>query len=158
MIWIKDNDNRFLYTNDVIREKLLLTDCYKYPIGKTGTDIALDIRARGIQYTAGEVCLKSDDITKEKGKPCMFLEDFVIDGKPMFLLVHKAPRYEDGEVIGTVGIGRIITDIITEHMEILVAYRDKDWKRFEDLFEKHVNMHYFSLTNDSKLIRVKKNI
>jgi PAS domain-containing protein len=158
MIWIKDKGNRFLYTNKIIRKELLLTDDYKYPIGKNGVDIALDIRKRGIEYTAGEVCGKSDDITMNKEKPCMFLEDFVIDGKEMFLLVHKKPIYENGKIVGTVGVGRIVTDIVNEHKEILCAYKAKNWKRFERLLEEHVNKYYFSFNNDSKLIDVKKGL
>lgn len=154
MIWIKDMDNRFLYTNQVIREKLLLTDDTRYPIGKTGVEIALDLKGKGITYSAGSICLKSDDITKEKNESCLFLEDFVINGKKMYLLVHKKPIYKEGKMVGTVGTGRVVTDQVEEHKELWDLYKNGELKQFEELFEKHVNKYYFTDVPESKLIKI----
>jgi len=154
MVWIKDMDNRFVYTNETIRKKLLLTNDHKYPIGKTGVEIAQDLIAKGINYGAGYICGKSDDITKEKDKACLFLEDFIVGGKKMYLLVHKKPIYKNDKMVGTVGTGRIVTDQVEEHKELWDLYKKGNLKEFEELFEEHVNKYYFTEEPESKLIQV----
>ena len=62
-------------------------------------------------HTFGELCQDSDAITLERGAESVFEEFGNIKGKLTYLEVHKAPFLnEEGNVIGTVGSARDITE------------------------------------------------
>ena len=64
-------------------------------------------------HTFGEVCGNSDLVVLENLKKERFLEWGLINGKEVYLEVYKAPFYRDGEVIGTVGTSRDVTEWYT---------------------------------------------
>ena len=110
MIWAKDIDNRYLFANKAICNNLLMCDSDVEPLGKNDLYFANRERERGHNHTFGEVCLNTDDIVKETGKAGRFFEDGLVRGKYMMLDVHKAPMFDaDGNIIGTVGAGRDVT-------------------------------------------------
>lgn len=159
LFWVKDKDNRFIITNKALREKLLLTTDPKYPLGKTGEEIADEIISRGIEYNAGRVCSLTDEMTKQAGKPCTFLEDFMVDNKPLYLVVHKSPFYHESEgMAGTIGIGRDVTSEVLEHKELAgllkccTTCKDANACDFKESFENHCNANYISEHIGAKLI------
>ncbi len=115
MLWAKDLQGRFIFTNKAICERLLGAKDVNEPIGKD--DLFFAKRLRNLHpenpewHNFGEACLDSDKITLQAQKPMRFEEYGNVMGKFMFLDVHKAPlRDENGKIIGTVGSARDITE------------------------------------------------
>ena len=113
LIWAKDMDNKFLFANKAICERLLKCDSTEDPIQKTDLFFASRERLTGQRHTFGEICINSDEVVKETKKAGRFLEDGLVRGEYLALDVHKAPFYApDGRMIGTVGAGRVVTEDI----------------------------------------------
>ena len=115
MIWAKDLESRYLFTNKAICEQLLNAGDTAEPVGKNDMFFAQRERHRHVDnpqwHTFGELCQDSDAITLERGRPSVFEEFGNIKGKLLFLDVHKAPFLDEhGVVIGTVGSARDITE------------------------------------------------
>ncbi len=110
MIWAKDMDNRYLFANRALCNKLLMCKSPEAVVGKNDTYFAELERANGQRHTFGEVCEDSDEIVKKNKKACRFVEDGHVRGQYLVLDVHKAPLFDDsGKLTGTVGCGRDIT-------------------------------------------------
>jgi diguanylate cyclase (GGDEF)-like protein/PAS domain S-box-containing protein len=125
MIWAKDLNKRFLFANKAICNQLLNARDTDEPIGKD--DMFFAMRERNSHpdnpgwHTFGELCQDSDTITLQCGKPSQFDEYGNVQGKFLFLDVHKAPFINDkGEVIGVVGSGRDVTQqkVIEEKLRL----------------------------------------
>ncbi len=115
MLWAKDLDNRFIFTNKAICENLLNALDTSEPIGKD--DMFFALRSRNSHpdnpdwFTFGELCVNSDEITKKEMTHKQFDEYGNVNGKFLYLDVHKAPLYNDkNELIGVVGSARDITE------------------------------------------------
>ncbi|WP_136799321.1 PAS domain S-box protein [Desulfosediminicola ganghwensis] len=110
MIWAKDTDNKYLFANKAICDDLLKCTHTHAPHGKTDIYFAKRERERGHIHTFGEKCINSDDVVKSTRESARFLEDGYIRGKYIMLDVNKAPMFDlEGNVIGTVGTGRNVT-------------------------------------------------
>ena len=110
MIWAKDMDNRYLFANRALCERLLMCTDPEAVVGKNDLYFAECERAKGQRHTFGEVCENSDEIVKSRQTAMRFVEDGLVRGQYLILDVHKAPLLdEDGTMIGTVGCGRDIT-------------------------------------------------
>ena len=110
LIWAKDLDDNYLFANKTICEKLLMCSDNREPIGKNDIYFAEKERQRGHIHTFGEICVDSDKLVKQTGTPGRYLEDGLVRGKYLVLDVHKAPLFNSsGELIGTVGAGRDVT-------------------------------------------------
>ncbi len=115
MLWAKDLQGRFIFTNKAICERLLGAKDVNEPIGKD--DLYFAKRLQNLHpenpewHNFSEACLDSDKITLQAQKPMRFKEFGNVMGKFMFLDVYKAPlRDESGKIIGTVGSARDITE------------------------------------------------
>ena len=110
MLWAKDLEDRYLFANRVIRERLLMCRPGESPIGKTDLFFAERERCEGHEHTFGEICVNSDQVVKRNRRAGRFLEDGLVRGVYLALEVHKAPLFDDdGNLIGTVGAGRDVT-------------------------------------------------
>ena len=110
LIWSKDLEDRFLFVNQAMCDKLIMCDSPDKALGKTDMFFAEQQRNAGYEHTFGEICVDSDAIIKRNRAPGRFLEDGLVSNKYFVLDVHKAPFLnEDGEMIGTVGCGRDVT-------------------------------------------------
>ena len=116
MIWAKDLERRFIFTNRAVCRDLLNARDTDEPVGRT--DMFFATRERESRpddpqwHTFGEICIDSDKVIMESRKPAQFDEFGNVKGKFLFLDVHKAPLFdENGKMIGTVGSGRDITEI-----------------------------------------------
>ncbi len=119
LIWAKNLDDRYLFANKAICEKLLQCEPGESPLGKTDLFFAERERAKGHQHTFGEICLNSDEVVKSSKQQGKFLEDGLVRGKYLALDVHKAPMFnEEGHLIGTVGAGRDVTVDISTRNEL----------------------------------------
>jgi len=116
MIWAKDLNNRYIFTNKALCDNLLHANDTAEPIGKTDMFFADRERAEYPDdpqwHTFGEVCRDSDSITLERGEPGQFDEFGNVRGKFLCLDVHKAPMLDaNGEVAGVVGSARDVTEL-----------------------------------------------
>ncbi|MCD4729397.1 MAG: PAS domain S-box protein, partial [Bacteroidales bacterium] len=114
MIWAKDLNKKYIFTNKTFCEKLLVAKNTEEPIGKSDMYFARREREKYPDnpnwHTFGEICAVSDDIVIESGKPARFDEYGNIKGEFLFLDVFKAPLWdENGNMIGTVGSARDVT-------------------------------------------------
>ena len=114
MIWAKDTDKRYLFANKAVCEQLLMATDTDEPIGKDDLFFAMRARAshpdNPLWHTFGELCQDSDAITLQRGCASQFDEFGNVQGKPLYLDVHKAPLIgEGGEPIGVVGSARDVT-------------------------------------------------
>jgi len=135
MIWAKDLENRYLFANKTMCEKLLNARTPDEVVGKTDMYFAARERAAHPEnpeyHTFGELCMDSDEEVKKARKPMQFDEFGNVKGKFMYLDVHKAPLFdENGKMIGTVGSARIVTrekkleEERAQALEELKKYRD----------------------------------
>ena len=110
LLWVKDMEDRFLFINQAMCDKLLMCGSPENAIGKTDMFFAEQERKAGHVHTFGEICVNSDIATKQEKGPGRFLEDGFVRDKKLILDVHKAPLWDEtGEMIGTVGCGRDVT-------------------------------------------------
>ena len=137
LIWAKDLHKRYLFANKAICEKLLGAADTSEPIGKDDLFFARRERESNPEnpawHTFGELCQDSDAITLAANRPSVFEEFGNVRGEFVCLDVHKSPFInEKGEVIGTVGSARDVTEkkrIAAEleehrqHLETLVRER-----------------------------------
>ncbi len=114
LIWAKDLEKRFLFVNRAMCEKLLMARNTDEPVGKTDMFFADRERQRHPDqagwHTFGEICIDSDAVVLANRKPERFDEFGNVQGQFLFLDVYKAPFWDDqGQMIGTVGCGRVVT-------------------------------------------------
>lgn len=115
LLWAKNLNNEFIFTNKAICEKMLNASDTQEPIGKT--DLFFAERERKAHpennqwHTFGEICKDSDNLTIENAAPTQFDEFGYVKGKFLFLDVRKAPLYDEkGVLIGVVGSARDVTE------------------------------------------------
>ncbi|MDY0191729.1 MAG: EAL domain-containing protein [Desulfuromonas sp.] len=114
LIWAKDLDNRYLFTNKANNDNLLFTLTPDEAIGKHHEFFSSRFIAANPElpypYQFGDMCNQSDQKVLSTQKPMQFQESGYIAGKLICLDVYKAPLYDiDGVLIGTVGSARIVT-------------------------------------------------
>jgi len=148
MVWIKDLDNRFIYTNEAIREGLLKCS-EQEAFEKTGEEIASMQQAKGNNYDFSDMCAASDDETIKRGEVCRFLEFGTVNNKFLALQVFKAPVYlTDYEgtkrLIGTMGMGRDLTYDFVDHENISALIKDGDLEKIKTAFIIHKNRDMFT--------------
>ena len=127
MLWIKDLDGRYLYVNQAICDGLLMAKDLKEPIGKN--DIFFALREREAHkdipdwHTFGELCFNSDLEVINSQTAMKFEEYGNIKGKLLYLEVSKSPFYDkDGNMIGTLGVGRDITELKLTQLKLEKQY------------------------------------
>ena len=136
MLWVKDLDGKYLYTNKAICDGLLMAKDTEEPIGKGDVFFALRERETHSDkpnwHTFGELCFNSDQVVIDTDKAMRFEEYGNIKGKLLYLEVYKAPFYDsEGKVLGTVGTGRDITELkniqldLQESLRILEKQREQ---------------------------------
>lgn len=130
LIWAKDLEDRYIFANQAICDRLLKCDRPDEAQGRTDMDFADRERSAGHEHTFGEICINSDAITRKRQQPGRFLEEGSVRGEHLILDVHKAPFWdENGQMIGTVGCGRDVT----REKETEAALRDSE-SRYRALY------------------------
>lgn len=110
MLWFKDVNGKYVYTNKAIRENLLLDE---NPEGRTDLELSYAAKQEygDKEHTFGEVCGDSDKDVLENGyEGKKYVESGKVKGKMLHLEVNKSIVKVDGEIIGVVGSGRDITE------------------------------------------------
>lgn len=114
LIWAKDLQHRYIFTNKANNDTLLFSKTPEEPIGKThdyfsGPEIAAHPDDPN-WYHFSDMCAASDDMTVASEESMRFQEYGFVRGKQVCLDVYKAPFYDlNGNLVGTVGSARIIT-------------------------------------------------
>ncbi|MDP3396143.1 MAG: PAS domain S-box protein [Methanoregula sp.] len=131
MIWAKDLDKRYIFANKAICRNLLNAADNNEPTGKNDMFFAERERTRHADnpawHTFGEICRDTDQITMDAGTPQQFDEYGNVQGKYLFLDVHKAPFIdEQGIMIGTVGSARDVT--VSKQLEEALAESEKSYR------------------------------
>ncbi len=113
-LWAKDINNRFTFVNKTMCDRLLNANSLNEPIGKT--DVFFASREREAHpenpdwHTFGEICADTDTITLQERVPKQFDEFGNIQGKFLFLDVHKSPIWDEkGNLTGLVVTARDVT-------------------------------------------------
>ncbi|ADN09058.1 sensor domain-containing protein [Sulfurimonas autotrophica] len=134
MLWVKDLEGKYIYANKAICNDLLMAKDTQEPIGKG--DIFFALREREAHkeiadwHTFGELCFNSDQLVIDSNKAMKFEEYGNVKGKLMYLEVYKAPFYDkDGNIIGTVGAGRDITQLKKIQFDLENSLEELDTKR-----------------------------
>lgn len=114
LIWAKDVEHRYLFTNKANNEILLLAHTPDEPIEKNHDYFAQRIlngkSHPDSTYQFSELFTTSDEETLASKQPMSFQEIGYILGQMICLDVYKAPLYDvDGELIGTIGSARVVT-------------------------------------------------
>jgi hypothetical protein len=149
MVWMKDTDNKFTYTNNAVCEKIL--KCTKEEaFGKTGYEIAKKNKEKYQNFSYGEVCcaLSNSDIGRESS--CKFIEFGKINNEFIAVQVFKAPltvNLPDGskKIVGTIGMGRDLTYDYEDHEKIHSLINEKKYKEAIEAFKIHRDR--FKITN-----------
>lgn len=112
MMWAKNIDGKYLYANKGILNNLFYGEDFRNIIGKTDVELSEIFKERvgPENHTFGAICGNSDVVVLKNKRRQRFLEWGKINGEDVYLEVYKAPLYKDNEVIGTVGIGRDVTE------------------------------------------------
>jgi len=114
MIWAKDEENRYVFTNKALCEKLLNAADTSEPLGKTFDFFVRRERERHPDdpewHTFGQFTEDVDRHTIGRDDPTAFEESGNVFGQFAYLEIRQA-RFVDerGEVVGTVGCARDIT-------------------------------------------------
>jgi diguanylate cyclase (GGDEF)-like protein/PAS domain S-box-containing protein len=115
MIWAKDLEGRYTFVNMTFCERLLGVSDTAEPVGKTYDEFAQRERDRHPEdpewFTFGQYSLDIHRHTLSRDEPTVYEESGNVRGEYVFLDIHQA-RYKNaqGEVIGTVGSARDITE------------------------------------------------
>jgi len=127
MLWIKDLEGKYLYVNKAICDGLLMAKDINEPIGKD--DVFFALREREAHkdnpnwHTFGELCFNSDIEVIKNNKAMKFEEYGNVKGKLLYLEVNKTPFYDnDGNIIGTLGSGRDITELKITQIKLEKQY------------------------------------
>jgi diguanylate cyclase (GGDEF)-like protein/PAS domain S-box-containing protein len=114
LIWAKDLQHRYLFSNQINNSTLLFPQSPDEPLGKQHDFFAARIIAENPDnpdwYRFSDLCAQSDEETLTSRQPMQFQEYGMVRGELVCLDVYKAPLYDlQGHLIGTVGSARIVT-------------------------------------------------
>jgi len=124
-IWAKDLEQRFLFVNRKMSERLLNCDNPQDAIGKTEAFIIDRNRDHRSGKPIEKVTNFSDNVIKTPKKTVKYIKEGIIRGKYLVLDVLESPIFnEKRKVIGTVGIGRDITKKTEQKIKIHQSKRN----------------------------------
>ncbi len=109
-IWAKDPEQQFLFVNRKMSEKLLNCDDPQDAIGKTEAFFIDWKKDKRSQKPIEKMNDCSEHVTETPEKPVKYLKEGIIRGKYFVMDIHESPVFDEKrQIIGTVGIGRDIT-------------------------------------------------
>ena len=143
MLWFKYIDGTYAFTNKAIRDGLLFDDS---PIGKTDGEMGQIAVSRFGEnnHNFGKYCAGSDDVVIDYGHRKRFIEYGMSGGKPLVLEVYKnVVRNTDREIIGTVGSGRDITEMLFTMFSLAECSIDTKDRRSCEILDKFLGKYLY---------------
>jgi len=108
-IWGKDTRGCFVFLNTACAKKILHSSVEE-ALSRTDEDFEHDALA--------QVCMNTDKIVELSLKTRRFIEHAVYENNNnVWLDTTKSPWFANGELVGTVGIGRDISDIVPDDVK-----------------------------------------
>jgi len=150
LIWVKDMEDRFLFVNKAMCDKLLMCSHPDEVVGKRYMVLSDRERKACYEFLFEEISVNSDAIVKERKAPIRFIEEGVVKDKPIVIDIHKFPWFnDDGEMAGIVGYGRDITQ--EKETERALRESEEKYKKITEYSLTGVFIHQdkrFVLVND----------
>ena len=145
LLWVKDLEGNYIYANQALCDKFLLAKDINEPIGKNDNFFTLreQKKYKNIPnwHTFGGLCQSSDiDVILNK-KPLKIEESANIKGELLILEIYKEPFYNsDGDIIGTIGTARDITDLKKTQEELQKSLKILKEQRKELEYKAHYDL------------------
>jgi len=118
-IWAKDTEQKFLFVNRTMSEKLLNCDNPQDAIGKNEAFFIDWKKDKRSEKSIEKKINSSEHVIKTRQKPVKYLKEIIIRGKYYAIDVNESPIFDENrQIIGTVGIGRDITQQIERRKKI----------------------------------------
>lgn len=112
-IWAKDREQHYLFVNRTMSENLLNCSDPEDAIGKREASFIKLIKARPSLKPDDQTAHQGPSVSEPLDKPLKYLKEGIVNGKYFIMDVHESPIFnEKRQIIGTVGIGRDITEQI----------------------------------------------
>ena len=128
MLWAKDLKGRYIFLNKETATGLLGVPNTESPIGRMESDFCTSVYSLDTETTNIENQEESSDKTETKQKTARFEKVMSVNGQTHELEIRKVPFYDQGgELIGTVAVGRDITD--ERKVERIVLSEQKKYSR-----------------------------
>jgi len=138
LIWAKDTEKQFIFTNKATCEKLLNAKDTDEPVGKKYSYFADREkqlhRDNAYWFTFGNEATDTDQEVMQSKSTMRFDEFGNVRGKFIFLDVYKAPFFDEyGKLIGTVGCARDVTK--EKELEIIQHHAAEALKQSEEKYK-----------------------
>jgi PAS domain S-box-containing protein len=110
IIWAKDNDEKYIFTNQAMCDKVLMCGSPDQALGKSDTFFSEIARQKGFKYTYGNTNSHQENELHDIRETNQYIEEGFIGDDRLVLDVIRTPFLDDNNcIIGTVGSGRDIT-------------------------------------------------
>ncbi|KAB1439071.1 PAS domain-containing hybrid sensor histidine kinase/response regulator [Pseudodesulfovibrio senegalensis] len=110
MLWAKDTEGNYLFANKALRNAMHMNDGEEL-IGRNDLFFAERLRKTGMTPRFSGKHVHSDMTVLHTGHPERYEEEYAMDEGRMVYDVRKSPLFDrHGKLIGTVGMGRDITE------------------------------------------------
>lgn len=120
-IWGKDINSNFVFMNDACARKIM---------GKSVADALVPNDENYVMNTIEKVCMDSDTLVQDTMKTHRFFEHAILnDGNSIWLDTTKSPWVLDGVLVGTVGVGKDITQYVPD--DVKAFCRNSDYIEIE---------------------------
>lgn len=143
LLWAKDKEGKYVYTNRATREKMLLSS-ENYVFGKTCKEISDNLTLMGKHSNFGDICTAGHEYVMSTGEPKQLLEIYEINNKVKVFQVYVSPILKDGEAIGTIGLSRDYTEEYYDHKRVLELMEGKMYDQAHELLKKLVHKFEFN--------------
>lgn len=142
LVWMKDVDGNYTYTNATMR-KVLLKCSEKEAFGKNLLDI-IGVYHNNKEASIFDYSSKETDVrVSHSGKPERSMELGKVEGEFLALQVFKAPLFVtdcdgDRRMVGTIGLGRDLTYEYRDHEDITTCLKEGDVEGAVKVFDRHL--------------------
>ena len=105
-LWHKDENHRYKFCDKNFKKKFFGLDNNPEITGYNDVELVELYKKRdNVRHDFGDLCLSTDDHSRQKGEKCKYIEGGFIDSSLFVLEVIKTPLFDDNnEYIGNIGL------------------------------------------------------